>query len=741
MRNGWIIALVFLGVFAVSFTSVHARDPNVVVFYADDLGWGDLSVYNQDPAHFRHTPNIDKIFNQGIRFDNYVTHCVCSPSRAGLLTGKHYAKVAAGPATGGTLPNDIRNVAKDFQAAGYKTGAFGKWHNGMPNFPEDGNGQRFDYNKDRVWSELHREFTCDLANGIFDNHKGWEWGDGVNAYGFDRWVGYYNGGGDLFDRYVDWHHDIDWWHDKRYVPDEEGYTTDLITKHATDFIRQNKALPFFCYIPHEAVHNPLQVKLTDLKSLCRHLPGQWQYVRKIESPTTGRRIEEVAEIRCDSGAEFDAKRIDPNKEHFQPLIYATYLFSLDQSVGRVMEQVVELGLTKNTIFMFTADNGATPDGCNLPYRGSKHTLWEGGIHVPAAIWWPGTFDAETAPYASEKNSYTGPISYLDVYPTLLSMTGQRCLGTELDGTNRWPGLKNNSTASPAMANPNFWMWDTYGAIRTNRWKLMYSESTGQAELYDLQADIGEQNDVANAHPDIRKSLTGAYKRWIADNRFAVSYLPASVDGGDDLEPEPAGDVLEIKARQTATIQNGFRDGVYLRLDKADGWGEALGKYIEPGDRLQYDLYLCEDSDISSGISYCPGKGWNPFFHPQNGLNQDGVSPQQAKWPKGTWIRQTVGVGNMCPHSMVVSYIALQNRNAGYYHFYLDNVVVRRSDGSVRKVIWASKQDSGALIIRHRKKNYGSLADALSSKGFPFGEIEIDTVQAAPLIRKERVPAQ
>lgn len=188
--------------------------PNVVVFYADDFGWGDLRHHNPDPAHFRFRPHLDRLFAEGIEFRNYLTHCVCSPSRAGLLTGKHYANVGAGPRTGGMLPNDLQNLAKHFQAAGYRTGAFGKWHNGMPNFPAEGNGARVDYNKVATWNNLHQEKTLNLTNNLFENHKGWKWGEGVNAYGFDRWVGYYNGGGDLFDRYVDWHHDVDWWHDR-----------------------------------------------------------------------------------------------------------------------------------------------------------------------------------------------------------------------------------------------------------------------------------------------------------------------------------------------------------------------------------------------------------------------------------------------------------------------------------------------------------------------------------------------
>ena len=290
--------------------SPSRSQPNVLIFYADDFGWGDLRHHNRDPDHFRYTPNMDRLFSEGVEFRNYLTHAVCSPSRAGLLTGKHYANVGAGPRTGGTLPNDIQNIAKDFRAAGYKTGAFGKWHNSLPNFPSDGNGARVDYNQAAEWSDLHGEKVLDLTNNIFENHKGWKWGEGVNAYGFDRWVGFYSGGGDHWTHYVDWHHDADWWHDRKYRADERGYRTDLITKHAVEFIEKNKDRPFFCYVPEEAVHSPIQLKRSDLIEFCekleseRGIKGQWQYVSNIVSPVSGRRLGDVEKMRFDRRGEF-----------------------------------------------------------------------------------------------------------------------------------------------------------------------------------------------------------------------------------------------------------------------------------------------------------------------------------------------------------------------------------------------------------------------------------------------------
>ena len=197
---------------------LHAQKTNVVLIYADDLGWGDLRIHNQRPEHFRYTPNIDRLFKKGIELNNYMTHPVCSPSRAGLLTGKHYARVDAGPRTEGTLSSKYPNIAKDFKKAGYATGAFGKWHNSNPNQPEDGNFRIANFNKDAKFNALHQAKTLNVDDNVFEKHKEWIWGEGVNAYGFDRFVGFYAGGGDHFNHYVDTHHDADWWHDRHSAP-------------------------------------------------------------------------------------------------------------------------------------------------------------------------------------------------------------------------------------------------------------------------------------------------------------------------------------------------------------------------------------------------------------------------------------------------------------------------------------------------------------------------------------------
>jgi arylsulfatase A len=707
--------------------------PNVVIFYADDLGWGDIRSHNTNPNHFRYTPTIDRIFNEGIEFKNYMTHCVCSPSRAGLLTGKHYANVGAGPRTGGTLPSDIRNFAKDYKTAGYKTGAFGKWHNGLPNFPAEGNGAEVDYNKDAKWNDLHREKTLNLKNNIFENHKGWKWGQGVNAYGFDRFVGYYNGGGDLFDRYVDWHHDLDWWHDRSYRGDETGYTTDLITKYAIQFIDDCQADPFLCYIPHEAVHSPLQLKCSDLREFCEKLDtelgikGQWDYMSNIRSPATGRRIADVAELRCEGGADFDVGKIDPKKSHYAPLVYATYLYSLDKSVGEVIQKITDIGKLKETIFFFASDNGAAPAGINIPFRGGKHSLWEGGIHVPAAIWWPGTFDKNTAPYSPCDHSYDGFISYIDIYPTLMSMSGQSCLGTNLDGMDCWANLRKRTECRSDMTDAIYWMWLDYGAVRTRRWKLHYSESTRRIELYDLAGDIEETNNVASANPAQRDQLIGLYRKWIKENNYAMSFMTIDKSNIRHLDPSPSGEVLEVKAIQTKAIKNTDTNGVFVRFSDGAGWEKEYDAYVHPGDRVEFDIYVCDDSEITTGCFYTPGDGWNPFYKTNNGLNQDAVKLVDLVLPKGVWKRQVVGIGNYCPGTLPVNFIALQSTNPGYYHYCLDNIIIRKNDGKIRSVIWSSKSNFAPLLFRYKGVSYNSMVDAKTAPGFPFSDIQIAAV--------------
>jgi hypothetical protein len=192
------------------------------------------------------------------------------------------------------------------------------------------------------------------------------------------------------------------------------------------------------------------------------------------------------------------------------------------------------------------------------------------------------------------------------------------------------------------------------------------------------------------------------------------------------EPSPSGEVIEVRASQTAALKNPDRDGVAVRFSDGSGWEEEYDAYIHTGDRVEFDIFVCKDSDVISGCFYNPGNGWNPFYTAGNGLNQDGVALAGLELPKGVWTHQVVGIGNYCPGTIPVNFIALQSRKAGKYHYYLDNIVIRKNDGGIRSVIWQSPADFAPLLYRYKGNNHNSLEEAMEVKGFPFSDIRILT---------------
>jgi arylsulfatase A-like enzyme len=716
-----VIVTVILFFFSFMSFGQSGEKPNVVIFYADDLGWGDLSLNNKNEQYFRYTPNIDEICSQGVILENYVTHCVCSPSRAGLLTAKHYAKVMAGPRTGGELPyENTVTMGQDFQNSGYKTGCFGKWHNGEPNLPANNTGLLVDSKDDII-----------VDNEIYEYESSKHFGIGVNNYGFDKWTGYYGGGADLFHRFAAQQNQANWWVDSLYMGAATGYTTDLITDAAIEFINNNKDNNFLCYVAEQAVHHPIQVKKSDLYEYCdklnteRGISGQWDYVKNIVSPTTGRTIEEAGEeIKCWIDDEFDLTEIDPGKTHFNHLIFGAYIYTLDKSIGRILDSLKALGLMTNTIIVFASDNGGLPEGCSLPFQGGKHSIWEGGVHVPAAIWWPEKFDANTLPYSPTDNKYIGNVGYYDIYPTLMAMTGNTFSATETDGLNFWDELQSNTQVRPGYVDPFFEIWDDHGFVRTDEWKLMYSETDNRKELYQYKTDITEANNVANSNLDITNELISLFKGWLTDNKLAVPFVKLDASNLHSTNPDPDGEILELKAWQTKTNNS----GVFIRFAQGDFINGKIGHYIEPGDRVEYDIYVAEDSENSKGIYYSSGSGWTPVFNSKNGINQDSIKIHDQTLEKGIWIRNVVGTGTICPGSSTVNYIVFRGGPTGYYHFYLDNIVIRKSDGTVRSVIWQNSSDASTILYRFKNINHNSLSSALDVADFPFSDIQMSALK-------------
>jgi arylsulfatase A-like enzyme len=408
------------------------KKPNVVLLLADDLGYGDMSCYGNS---YIRTPNLDRLAAGGVRFtDFHSSGPVCSPTRAGLLTGRYQQRcgiteviTAAGTRENGLDPATQSTFAKQLKQAGYATGVFGKWHVGyQPKFNPD-------------------------------------------KHGFDRFRGYVSGNVDYFS-HVDQAGFADWWENSKLVP-EEGYTTELITRHGIEFIEANRNRPFCLYLPYEAVHAPYQ--------------GPTDRPQRV----AGRQYNE-------GGSTTDVKAT-----------YKDMIESMDTNIGKVLATLKRFGLERDTFVFYFSDNGATPRGSNGRLRGFKGSLLECGHREPAIAYWPGKIgpgrvcDATTI--------------CLDLFPTLLELAGASAPENKLDGMSLLPVLTGKGKIGERTL---FWAYMKQRAVRRGKWKLITGApgSGPSPALFDLENDLGETKDLAQQNPDIIKDLSASLRKWEQD---------------------------------------------------------------------------------------------------------------------------------------------------------------------------------------------------------------------------------
>ena len=608
-------ATTFLILFAAQ--TYSAEKPNVVYLLADDLGWGDLSVNGGSIP----TPTIDKLFNEGIRLNNFMGWCVCSPTRAMLLTGRHPYRVGTGPETGGELAKEEMTIAKAFKTNSYRTGIFGKWHNGNdPATPE--------------FCNAYEEAFKDRPNRAY---KGG--GLGVNEHGFDEaWI-YYGGGPDHFTRRISGGKGpVSWWHNREHRPQDNGYTDDLVTQHAIEFIRDNKNQPFFCYVPFNNVHAPMQVKESDLG------------------------------------------KVDPKVTDRDKRVYAAMTIALDKYIAEILAELDKHGLRDNTIVVFTSDNGAAKGGCNLPFRGGKHSVFEGGTHLPTVIHWPKG--------RVQKGHWDGLCGALDMFPTLIDMAGLKMPETRpQDGKNIWPALRDDK---PSPVESYYWSWHNEDAIRTANWRM--HRFTDHIELYDIIKDIGETTNVADKNPGVVDALKKKMNGWVESMGVALSHLPPTIP---DAKPAPEGDVLEISI--TVTDKAKPRDTLLVQFARWDGQVYAT-------DHVEYDVAVASGS-LLKGFYYTPFKGNNnqitPFFKRGEGIDQfgrDQVSGPEPKGGAGVWEHRVIGLASYGPGIAPGHGIVFKGINKpGTYKIYIDNLNVRHANGKTTS-IWSGVKDTKTVKV-------------------------------------------
>lgn len=442
--------------------------PNILFILADDLGYGDLASYGSKVAK---TPRLDQLASEGTRFTQfYVSHCVCSPTRASAITGHfpgrhriygHIAFFTYNQRRG--MPDwlDVKapSLPRALQAAGYRTAMFGKWHLG------GGSGRQFQAKDlktpDRLPSLEGRKIVI--------NHPD---APAVTRYGFDHARTSYGNS-------PTWRHAEPWPEPHEIYPyaDPEwnSWSSRAIADETIAFLREQKSdQPFYANVWLKDVHVPLR-------------------------PPEGTR------------EPFGRLAFKP-RDHYASIYY------MDQQIGRILDALKDLKLADNTIVLFSSDNGAGRGrgGSNGSLRGWKHELYEGGIRVPLIVRWPGRVPVGRVDESSILN-------IVDFTPTFTRLAGAKMPdGYKPDGEDIRSALLGKGFK---RSMPQYWHYPSTRkalALRSGNWKLLTDLKGGAPELYDLASDPSETTNLAADQPHLTGTLQDSLRRWYAELPIAAS---------------------------------------------------------------------------------------------------------------------------------------------------------------------------------------------------------------------------
>ncbi|MCO5297928.1 MAG: arylsulfatase [Fimbriimonadaceae bacterium] len=458
---------------AATFIAGPSR-PNIVYILADDLGYGDLGCYGQK---YIKTPNLDRLAQDGMRFtQHYSGSPVCAPSRCVLLTGKNtgHSAIRDNYEMGGwergsregqlPLPANTPTLARMLKGQGYATAAIGKWGLGGPDTTGEPNRNGFDlfygylcqrlahnYYPEYLWRNRTKDV---LDNPYFSAHQKLQ-GDPNDPASYARYSG-------------------------------NEYAEDKMASEALGFIRANKDRPFFLYAPFPVPHAALQVPEDSLAP----------YLGVLEDkPYTG-----------------DKSYLPHRAPH---AAYAAMISRMDRHIGQILALLTELNLERNTLVIFSSDNGATFNGgTDTPFfksngnlRGLKTQLFEGGIRVPMIARWPGRI--------RPGSTSDLPSAFWDIVPTFADIVGCKPL-PDTDGVSLMPTL----LGQPGQKRHESLYWEYHSgggwqAVRMGDWKGIrrnaHKNPDGPIELFNLATDVSETTDVASEHPEIVRRIASLMK--------------------------------------------------------------------------------------------------------------------------------------------------------------------------------------------------------------------------------------
>ena len=442
-------------------------NPSYVLILVDDLGYMDIGTYN--PKSFYETPNVDRLAKSGMKFtDGYAANPVCSPTRFGIQTGRYPSRKDAtnffSGRRGGLFNSaplhsrmdlDEVTIAEALKKKGYATFFAGKWHLGP-------------------------------SEEFWPTKQGYD----VNAGGFSKGGPY--GGKKYFSPYGN----------PRLSDGPDGeHLPDRLASETCAFIEKNKGKPFFAMLSFYSVHTPLI--------------GRPDLVAKYKKKATTLNGAEFGDEEMTWPKNGKTRKVRILQKH---AVYAAMVEAMDLAVGKVLDKLESLGLDEDVVVAFTSDNGglSTSEGSptsNLPLRGGKGWVYEGGIREPFIIRWPGV----TKPGSVNSE----PVMSTDFFPTFVKAAGSKPTGAgPIDGVDLMPSLKGGTLERKAL----YWHYPHYsnqggfpgGAIRMGKWKMIERYEDGAVHLYDLSEDLSEHTDLSKVHPEQVAKMRKKLHQWYED---------------------------------------------------------------------------------------------------------------------------------------------------------------------------------------------------------------------------------
>ncbi|MFT3902202.1 MAG: arylsulfatase [Niabella sp.] len=501
------------------FLFAQDKRPNIVLIMADDMGYADIGCYGSEI----HTPNIDGLAANGLRFRQFYNAARCCPSRASLMTGLYPHQAGIGhmtndpedstafnygvPAYQGSINNESVTIAEVLKSVGYNTLMTGKWHLG--------------YHDPQKWP-LQR--------------------------GFDKYYGILAGAANYFNptgkrglTYMN----------EPVSPEGEFYITDAFTNYAIKFINENiqqkERKPFFLYLAYTSPHWPLNALDSDIAKYRDKYKNGWSALRRqrYERMKQLGVIKDDAGLSADDGAEWEALTPEQKDEmDYRMAIYAAQIDRMDQNIGRVIQALKQAGELDNTLILFVSDNGACAEGGNLgggkkellgthggyflsygqswanasvaPFKKYKHWVHEGGISTPLIVHWPAKMPQNI------RGGFTDQYGFFpDIMATCVKVSGatypRKFNGHSiipLQGSSFLPVVLGKDR--PVHKQPIFWEHEGNAAVRYGNMKLVKEykpDHKSKWELYDMHKDRSELDDLSASMPKLVEKLSKDYDQW------------------------------------------------------------------------------------------------------------------------------------------------------------------------------------------------------------------------------------